>query len=592
MKKPYSTWLIAKAELVEPNTDKFKAVASNIKAKYGFDLKPQIDLMYVRSCLVTAGINSNDDGFTNEELWNARHTPVMKPTNWQHKDKDIIGVVYSVEARDLDGNILDFNQDNPPKVPYELWTEAAIFKLIHEGKAKEIQDRYAKDSLFVSMEVWFDDYNYAFMNENNITKVIARNENTSFLDTHLRANGGSGKYKDQRIARVLIGCTFGGYGFVDVPANKRSIIDSVSIIPDASLDSTSSDDKDFNDILKSLFSEQVEENEMIKATAGDNETQTKLEDVADVIVTKLEEKETAKARAAAEAAEKERIAKVEASLSDANKKVTNLETSLKEKAEAAVTTANLVEKMNASVANLVKDVAGATNDTPPEIAAIDAAKGGEEAFNAKIAWISKSMAALAEKAKKDAAELNDLRKGLAEAALALREQEIRGLFDNVMTKEEVEVLVKAGLTKADADYKEWLAEKELFVARIKSQGNAEDKNGDEDNKNDESDDNKPSMAAVMAELAKRRNITAREVNSGVSPESLRKPRHKIAGSTKEETSEEEILDGVEPENEPNLSDAKGAEDDGKNPFKTLAHELCGLDKERPERAKAAFDPVQ
>jgi hypothetical protein len=193
----YKTILTAKADIITPNSEEFKAVASSLKDKYGFDLKPQMDLLYVRSCLVSAGnsigVNQNDDIFTRESAWAARHTPVMKPMNWQHQDTDILGVMYSVEARDTEGNILDISDDTVPDIDFDLWTEAAVFSLIYPHRADEIEARAAKGELFVSMEAWFDNYDYGIYDgSGKLTHTIARNKDTNFLDKHLRANQGTG----------------------------------------------------------------------------------------------------------------------------------------------------------------------------------------------------------------------------------------------------------------------------------------------------------------------------------------------------------------------------------------------------------------
>jgi hypothetical protein len=216
------------AQLIEQPTEPlYKAGAAALEERYGFDLKPQVDLMYVQSCLVTVGMNDNDDVFLFDELWNARHSPVLKPFNWQHTDKDILGVMYGVAAKDLHGNTVPFDQDSPPEAGYELFTEAAVFKLIHDQRAKEIQRRSAQGSLFVSMEAWFDDYDYGVISPEGKLDIIRRTEGTAWMDKCLRACGGDGKYQSNRVGRVLRNITFGGCGFVDVPANQRSDITEV-----------------------------------------------------------------------------------------------------------------------------------------------------------------------------------------------------------------------------------------------------------------------------------------------------------------------------------------------------------------------------
>ena len=63
-KKPYKTYATAKAILFEP-TKKAIAMSSTALEQINEDkiksLLPQTDLLYIRSVLVTAGMNANDD---------------------------------------------------------------------------------------------------------------------------------------------------------------------------------------------------------------------------------------------------------------------------------------------------------------------------------------------------------------------------------------------------------------------------------------------------------------------------------------------------------------------------------------------------
>jgi hypothetical protein len=606
MKKTFLTHLVAKAELVERNSDQFKTIAATVQEKYGFKLQPQIDLMYVRSCLVTSGMNANDDVFLRNEMWNARHTPVMKPANWQHKDKDIVGVVYSIEARDLNGNVLDFNKDTPPDTPYEYWTEAVVFKLIHGDRAAEIEERAAKGNLFVSMEAWFDDYDYALVRDNEPAKIIARNDNTTFLDSYLRSNGGGGKYESVRIGRALKNITFGGFGFVDVPANKRSVIDSVisTIEPEGVATVTQETDGELEKLIHSLFTNDEQEIDMNKVTASDASTDGSKavvdpDALAKAVADALEAREAAKAAAKAEELAKATAAQLEKTAAENAAKVVTLEGTVKDAETKATAAANLLAAHASALEEVIKALAGATSDTPPEIAAVDAAiavKGdgaGDAVFNARIAWIKNSVAnRVAPMAKK----LAGLEKDVAEAAAVLREQEVTALLKDHLTEAEVKAMVAVAAKKNDAEYAEWLSEKELFVERIKGAKAPPFAKKDEkaDKKEDAKDDcSKAGMTAAINELVKLRKGANAEVNSGVGSGALKNPRFKIAG----QESAEEVLEGAKPEEKPELSAAKGGED-GKeeNPFRSLAKSLVGAgdtkETKRPAKAKASFDPVE
>jgi len=601
MNKPFKTRLVAKAELIERNSEKFKAVAVAMQEKYGFELKPQVDLMYVRSCLVTSGMNANDDIFLRDELWDARHTPVLKPANWQHKDKDIVGVVYSVEARDLKGNILDLNKASPPDTPYEYWTEAVVFKLIHTERASEIEDRAAKGNLYVSMEAWFDDYSYALVKDNEPAKIIARNDNTAFLDGYLRANGGTGKYENVKIGRALKNITFGGYGFVDVPANKRSVIDSVisdietKSVPEASNETNGELEK----LIQSLFTEEqeIDMTKVVAEQAGTGDApEVDAGAIAKAVADALEAREAAKTAAEAESKAKAKAAELEKTAAENAAKVIALETSVKETEAKATAALEVAKAHNAAINEVVKALAGATSDTPPEIAAIDAANAqnsGEADFQAKIAWIKNS---LASKVAPMVKELADLKKDVAEAAAVLRDQEVTALLKDHLTEEEVKAMVAVASKKNDTDYAEWLVEKELFVERIKGAKAPPYAKKDEKTKEADKKCDEPSMAAAITELVKLRKGANADVNSGVGSGVLKNPRFKIAGSDEETV--ETVLDGVKKEEKVDLAAAKGGEDDEKeNGFRSLAASLVGNDKsentnQRPGKAKAAFDPVE
>ena len=613
--------LHCKSEVIKPTSDQFKASASTVHDKYGFDLKPQMDLLYVRSTLVSSGMNENDDTFIPEDLWAARHTPVLKPTNWQHKDKDIIGVIYSVQARDLKGNILDFSQAEAPSVPFELVTESVVFSLIHTDKAEEIEKRAKANNLFVSMECWFDDYNYCLANKaGEVNKVIARNQETSFLDSHLKAKGGTGSYEQNRVGRALKNITFGGHGYVDIPANKRSTIDSVlnwgenqlgvSVGEKETVSEPLQDDMD--SLLKSLFSDIQEREDMNKVTASDGNTQPTpegaVDHVADAVVSKLEANRAARqARKNEQKAQESLRATAEKAKADADKAVAQvaaLETAGKaSKAENEKLVAALV-KADASLAAFMKEVAGATSDTPPEIKAIDAgiaADTGDAVFQAKLAWIQKSYATLVAKAKR----VDELEAQFAEASTAMRDQEIRNLFtESGLAKEEIDMLVKAGLAKNDTDFEEWYMEKQVLVKHLKEVA-AKKKGKKNEMKNaspkaDDGDDAEPDADEDDAKASIKEGFAAlingvpegeeSDLNSGVNAAGLRRPKNKIAGAASNA-----ILEGVTPEDKADLADADGGgeEAEGENPFKTLAAELYNVDvkKDRPSKAKASFDPV-
>lgn len=620
----YRTTLTLPAETVESNSDEFKAVASSLKDRYGFELRPQMDLLYVRSCLVSAGssvgVNDNDDIFTREEAWAARHTPVLKPFNWQHNDKDILGVMYTVQARDLNGDIIDIYDDTPPDCDFDLYVEAAIFSLIHEDRAAEISARSKAGTLFVSMEAWFDDYSYGFCNTDNgqLTQAIARNESTNYLEKHLRSNGGAGVYRDPesnqdvRIGRVLRSITYGGCGFVDRPANKRSVIEAVE-----PMNSFAERDAELQieRLLQKVLESQVVTEEVTLMNTQANATGPKPEEITAAVDSALDKRDKAAAEVRSRETLQARASEAEAKSDELEAKVNEL-TEAKEAKEVEVQALQTqMTEYGEAVDQLVKDqaAAGATDDTPAEIAAIDGASDGDAAWNAKIAWIGKSMGELRDRA----ARATELETQLAEAEAVVREQEVRGLLGERFSAEAVAAMVSRASDLDDEAYQSWLDEKELMVIEMTQAAKDEKKlppflQKGKDKEKDKKDAKAGNpFAALLAQrrtesgsaspdtppiLEDRINHPGGEgVNSGVTPASpgLSTPRHKIAGSAGDDLAGQ--LENAQAEGDVSLAGSQASDDGegGVSPFRVLANVVTeNAPEDNEEKAeKPDFDPV-
>jgi len=160
---------VVRAELLEPTVELVKrakaAVAtlepSQASAGSQEDMiahileNKQDDLQYFKAVYATCGFNLNDDVFVRAEFWNARKSPVLKPANWQHKDTDILGVIYAVEAQLLDGTAIDIENENVPEDDFELIVHGVIYKYTFTEYAEEIEKRSIAGDLYVSMETWF-----------------------------------------------------------------------------------------------------------------------------------------------------------------------------------------------------------------------------------------------------------------------------------------------------------------------------------------------------------------------------------------------------------------------------------------------------
>lgn len=591
----YKTFTVpAKAEVVRADSDRFKAVANKFQSKYGFELQPQIDLLYVQSCLVTSNANDNDDLFLRDELWNARATPVLKPSNWQHNDKDILGVIYSVEARDLDGNVIPFDRVETPDTDFELITEAVVFKLIHGDRADEIAKRAEAGSLFVSMEAWFDDYDYAFLSTAGaVEKVVARDNQTGFLDNYLKSNRGTGVYDGQKVVRALRNITFGGQGFVDIPANKRSDIFKVAHLDEAAASEEAASNSDrVVDLLTRLVShegseQQKEEYVLMAADASKNEGDVK-QIVASTVTEVLDERDAAQANKQ----EKEALHAEAATLRNENEtlktQASDLEKQVEEQKEAIANAEALATKRDESVDVLVEALAGATGDTPPEISKIDSASGGEEAFQAKIAWIQNSVASLITQASK----AEDLEKEIVVATQAVRAAEIRETLAGVLGDDEIEQFVTIGTSlTGDEAYEAWLAEKKFFAEALKGQAAENPFEKMKKDKKEKKDEKKSDASEIFAALIERRKqADAGEgylqngdlgIESGARGPFPDTPRFKIAGSADDADA---ALENVEPQAGINLAGANASDDESEeNPFRVLAHSVTDAPKSDDEK---------
>jgi len=189
--------------------------------------KDQIDLFYIKSVLVSTGWNKNDDVFDPQELWDARNTPEDKPFNFMHDEKDIIGHITANEVVDFNGEPIDENSPVAPK-EFNILTSAVIYTewsdIEQKQRLNQIVAEIEDNKWFVSMECLFPNFDYALKNSKGETKVVSRNEASAFLTKHLRSYGGTGKYDDYQVGRLLRNLSFSGKGLVSKPANPRSII--------------------------------------------------------------------------------------------------------------------------------------------------------------------------------------------------------------------------------------------------------------------------------------------------------------------------------------------------------------------------------
>lgn len=549
------------------NIEKATAALSSLSRTHTSvdELQNQPDLLHIEAVLVSEGINDNDDAFTRAELKRAISSPILKPMNWQHNDDQILGAMYAVEARDLEGNTL--NVEDIEDQPIELIIQGVIWHHLPHIKAtaNEIVQRIEQGDLFVSMECWFDTYEYGLYTQaGELFDQIPRAPETVFLDGYLRANGGTGKYNGMRIGRALSGVSFGGVAFVDRPANKRSyILNHFVFDPSTQVEGVDAD-RDGLDldpvITKTTLLSNVKKptevtmNDLNRAAASADEITQSVEKALD-------------ARDRVEAGKRT----VE-NLDQAVARVADLENELAEASSKLVRLQSAIEQA----------YAGATSNTPAEIAKIDSAlsvKGegaGDAVFTAKLDFIGQSRAAIAEKLIASTSDETDtklieentaLKAELSGIKTDLRQREIEYLFAEVleMNEEEVAKFVKAGLAKSsDEDYTEWFDEKKLFAKKMFDLKKGKD-GKDDKKKKEEAGLLSPSQRETPIDDE---GAVLRSEHGKAPADVARTPRSKLTAGTDLDELFEEV-------DSPNLAGATSAEGDPESPMGRLVANLFG-----------------
>lgn len=183
------------------------------------------DLYPLKTVLVSSGWNKNDDVFSKEELYKAKDTPVNKKINFQHDELIIIGHIDNSYMADKMGNMLDCSIEEVPE-DCDIITEGFLYTLWQDPERQVLIDSIIsgipEDKWFVSMECYFEEFDYAIKKEDK-TWVLKRNEETSFLTKHMRAYGGTGEYNGYKIGRLIKNLVFSGKGIVANPANPDSV---------------------------------------------------------------------------------------------------------------------------------------------------------------------------------------------------------------------------------------------------------------------------------------------------------------------------------------------------------------------------------
>ena len=201
-------------------------VPEEVVAKAIAENKDQIDLYYLESVLVSCGWNKNDDVFMPEATWAARNTPEDKQFNFMHDENDIIGHITGSYVLTKEGKAVA--DDAPMPKDFDIITQGVLYNSWTGAENRERMGKIIAEikegKWYVSMECLFAGFDYALIDDKGNAKVLARDEESSFLTKHLRAYGGSGEYEGYKVGRALANISFSGKGLVSKPANPRSVI--------------------------------------------------------------------------------------------------------------------------------------------------------------------------------------------------------------------------------------------------------------------------------------------------------------------------------------------------------------------------------
>ena len=270
------------ASIHTTNIDTAKSLIndSDVINKLVAENKDQTDLYYLESVLVSTGANKNDDVFLPHHTWAARNTPVDKQFNYMHDENDIIGHITASRVRSRDGETIA--SEEVPSQDFDILTQAVIYNSWTNQENQERMERIIAEikegKWFVSMECLFAGFDYALL-QNGKAQILERNEFSAFLTKYLRAYGGTGKYEDYQVCRVLKNITFSGKGLVSNPANPKSVIlkTQACVVDDTPL--TIIEDKYMSDVLENQVAELKDE--LAKAKQAHEDAKAKIEEAKD-----------------------------------------------------------------------------------------------------------------------------------------------------------------------------------------------------------------------------------------------------------------------------------------------------------------------
>lgn len=218
----------------------FKSFASG-ESIFGEKASDQYDLNFIVGVLTSEKDNKN--GFyLKRDILVAKHASArLKPFNLNHKERNIIGVMFDTALADQDNNILTLGKDiiikddgalqYPDNIKLRVLFAAALYNLVAPEEVEDIISKIESgERVDVSMEAWYKGHDYILIDSSGNEKFVERSKSTKYLDDFINKSIGS-----ERVCKVPRDddFIFGGVGQVSSGACPDSVILAVAGIIDS-----------------------------------------------------------------------------------------------------------------------------------------------------------------------------------------------------------------------------------------------------------------------------------------------------------------------------------------------------------------------
>jgi len=203
-------------------------ISSELELAFGIPPveKRQPDLQYNTAVFVSSGFNLNSAYFMPTELLKARESVSHKPLDFEHRQTEIVGHIYSQVFAKKDRTIFDpvelYNSvgEDIENMHMDILVAMCLYKALFPELAEEV----STGKYCVSMECYFRDFDVIVDN-----LVIPRAEAQSLglvdvVNNTILVTEGDKVKGNKRVGRVLRDMLFAGCGLVENPANLESII--------------------------------------------------------------------------------------------------------------------------------------------------------------------------------------------------------------------------------------------------------------------------------------------------------------------------------------------------------------------------------